>query len=201
MKDPRPDARMVDLVSALAGGELHEDEAHEVRAQLARDPELAQLYGEIRAVRRGLADFAAGAGSAPRGLNEHILAATLPRFRTLYGRRTNYWPTWLAAAAAAATLLFFQPPLVRGALGALPSASDGVTNLRAVANRQTDWALAELGVLQASLSFALEDRMDQLGDRLRDLERATRRRNEQASASPIGPDRTPNRDPEGGAAP
>ena len=124
-----------------------------------------------------------------------------PRFRTLYGRRTNYWPTWLAAAAAAAALLFFQPPLVRGALEALPSASDGVTNLRAAANRQTDWALAELGVLQASLSFALEDRMDRLGDRLRDLERATRRRNEQASASATGPDGAPIRDPAGDIAP
>ena len=192
---------MVDLVSALAGGELPEDEAQRVRVQMARDPELARLYGEIRAVRRGLTDCAAGAGSAPRELREQILAATLPRFRTLYGRRTNYWPTWLAAAAAAATLLFFQPPLVRGALEALPSASDGVTNLRAVANRQTDWALAELGVLQASLSFALEDRMDRLGDRLRDLEKATRHRNEQASASATGPDGVPIRDPAGDTTP
>ena len=202
MRDSRSDARLRDLASALAAGELDDAEAQEVRARLAQDPELARLYGEIRAVRRGLADFAAGAGSSPPELSGRILAATLPRFRVLYVRRTNYWPTWLAAAAAAAMMLFFQPPLVRGALESLPRASEGVSSLRAAANRQTDRALAELGVLRASVSFALEDQMDRLGDRLRDLERATRRRDE--LASPPGSDPEPpgsGSDPESPAAP
>ena len=201
MKDSRSDTRMADLVSALAAGELDEAEAQRVRIRLAGDPDLARLYGEIRAVRRGLTDFAAGAEPAPPDLRNRILTATLPRFRTLYGRRTNYWPTWLAAAAAAAALLFFQPPMVRGALEALPRASDGVTTLRAAANRQADWALAELGVLRASLSFALEDRMDRLGDRLRDLERATRRRQEQASGAPADANPPVLRDSKGETAP
>ena len=180
MSDGRPEACMAELVSGLAAGELEPAEAQRIRARLARDPELARLYGEIRAVRRGLTDFAAGAGSPPRELRDRILAETLPRFRALYRPRSNYWPTWLAAAAAAAALLFFQPPPVRGALETLPRASDGVSALRAAANRQTDRALAELGVLRASISFALEDRMDRLGERLRDLERATRHRNDVA---------------------
>ena len=188
MSDSRSDARLRDLASALTAGELDDAEAQEVRARLAQDPGLAHLYGEIRAVRRGLADFAAGAGPSPPELSGRILAATLPRFRTLYVRRANYWPTWVAAAAAAAMMLFFQPPLVRGALESLPRASEGVSSLRAAANRQTDRALAELGVLRASVSFALEDQMDRLGDRLRDLERATRHRDELVAAPGSGPE-------------
>lgn len=183
MSDARSDDRFKDLVSALAAGELGQDEAQRVRARLAEDPELARLYGEIRAVRRSLDDFAAGAATPAPDLQGRILAATLPAFRSLYVRRTHYWPTWLAAAAAAAMLLFFQPPLVRGALESLPRASDGVSSLRAAANRHTDRALAEFGVLRASVSFALEDQMDRLEDRLRDLERATRHRDELLSAA------------------
>ena len=194
MSDSRSDARLRDLASALTAGELDDAEAQEVRARLAQDPGLAHLYGEIRAVRRGLADFAAGAGPSPPELSGRILAATLPRFRTLYVRRANYWPTWVAAAAAAAMMLFFQPPLVRGALESLPRASEGVSSLRAAANRQTDRALAELGVLRASVSFALEDQMDRLGDRLRDLERATRHRDELVAAPGSGPE-PPSSDP------
>lgn len=201
MTDTRSKDRLRDLVSALAAGELDQAEAQRVRARLAEDPELAALYGEIRAVRRSLDDFAAGAATPPPGLEGRILAATLPSFRSLYVRRTHYWPTWLAAAAAAAMLLFFQPPLVRGALDSLPRASDGVSSLRAAANRHTDRALAEFGVLRASVSFALEDQMDQLGDRLRDLERATRHRDE--LLSPPEPDAgpAPSNDPQGDAAP
>lgn len=195
------DDRFRDLVSALAAGELDPAEAQRVRAQLAENPELARLYGEIRAVRRGLGDFAAGAETPPPDLQGRILAATLPTFRSLYVRRTHYWPTWLAAAAAAAMLLFFQPPLVRGALESLPRASDGVSSLRAAANRHTDRALAEFGVLRASVSFALEDQMDRLEDRLRDLERATRHRDELLSAPESDAAPASNDDPEGEASP
>ncbi|MCY4626957.1 MAG: hypothetical protein OXE58_05220 [Acidobacteria bacterium] len=201
MTDARLKDRLEDLVSALAAGELDQAEAQRVRARLAENPELAQLYGEIRAVRRGLANFAAGAETPPADLQGRILAATLPKFRSLYARRTHYWPTWFAAAAAAAMLLFFQPPLVRGALDSLPRASDGVSSLRAAANRQADRALAEFGVLRASVSFALEDQMDQLGDRLRDLERATRQRDELLSESESGSDPASTDDPQGDAAP
>ncbi len=201
MTDTRSKDRLRDLVSALAAGELDQAEAQRVRDRLAEDPELAALYGEIRAVRRGLADYAGGAAAPPADLRDRILAATLPSFRSLYVRRTHYWPTWLAAAAAAAMLLFFQPPLVRGALDSLPRASDGVSSLRAAANRHTDRALAEFGVLRASVSFALEDQMDQLGDRLRDLERATRHRDELLSAPESDSGPAPSNDPQGEAAP
>ena len=201
MTGARVTDRLRDLVSALAAGELDEAEAQRVRARLAEEPELALLYGEIRAVRRGLADFAAGAEAPRPDLQGRILAATLPRFRSLYVRRTHYWPTWLAAAAAAAALLFFQPPLVRGALDSLPRASDGVSSLRAAASRQADRTLAEFGVLRASISFALEDQMDQLGDRLRDLERATRHRDQLLSAPESDADPAASPDPQGEAAP
>ena len=201
MTDTRSDDRFRDLVSALAAGELDRTEAQRVRARLAEDPELARLYGEIRAVRRSLDDFAAGAATPPRDLEGRILAATLPTFRSLYARRTHYWPTWFAAAAAAAMLLFFQPPLVRGALESLPRASDGVSSLRAAANRHTDRALAEFGVLRASVSFALEDQMDRLEDRLRDLERATRHRDELVSALESDPDPASRDDPQGEVSP
>ena len=201
MTPARSDDRFRDLVSALAAGELDRAEAERVRTRLAEDPELARLYGEIRAVRRSLGDVAAGAATPPPGLEGRILAATLPAFRSLYVRRTHYWPTWLAAAAAAAMLLFFQPPLVRGALESLPRASDGVSSLRAAANRHTDRALAEFGVLRASVSFALEDRMDQLGDRLRELERATRHRDQLLSAPESDADPASSDDRQGGAAP
>ena len=170
-------------ISALAAGELSAADAQKVRAELARDAGLARLYGELRAVRRSFVLFAAEADADRPALREQILTATLPRFRSLYGRRTSFWPTWLAAAAAAAVVLLAQPPPVRGALDGLAAASEGVSNLRAAASRHTDRALAELGVLRASLGVALEDRMDRLGDRLRDLERATRRRDGRARAA------------------
>ncbi len=201
MTGARSDDRFRDLVSALAAGELDGTEAQRVRARLAADPELARLYGEIRAVRRGLDDFAAGAETPPPDLQGRILAATLPTFRSLYVRRTHYWPTWLAAAAAAAMLLFFQPPLVRGALESLPRATDGVSSLRAAANRHTDRALAEFGVLRASVSFALEDQMDRLEDRLRDLERATRNRDALLSDPEPDPDPASSDDPQGEVSP
>ncbi len=201
LSDSRSEARLEELVSALAAGELDQDGAQRVRSRLARDPELARLYGEIRAVRHGLADFAAGSERIPPDLDARILAATLPRFRALYVRRTNYWPTWLAAAAAAVMLLFFQPPPVRGALESLPRASEGVTSLREAANRHTDRALAELGVLRASVSFALEDQMDRWGDRLRDLERATRRRDDLLSAPVSSPGPAATGPAPGGNAP
>ncbi|MDE2658989.1 MAG: hypothetical protein OXI45_02135 [Acidobacteriota bacterium] len=201
MTAARSDDRFRDLVSALAAGELKPAEAQRVRARLTEDPELARLYGEIRAARRSLDDFAAGTATPPPGLEGRILAATLPAFRSLYVRRTHYWPTWLAAAAAAAMLLFFQPPLVRGALESLPRASDGVSSLRAAANRHTDRALAEFGVLRASVSFALEDQMDRLEDRLRDLERATRHRDALLSAPESDADAAPSNDPQGEVSP
>ena len=165
-------------ISALAAGELDDAEAQRVRAGLSGNPERARLYGELRGVHRALGDFAAGAEEERAGLRERILASTLPRFRSLYRGRTAYWPTWLAAAAAAAVVLLVQPPPVRGALDSLAVASEGMSSLTAAASRQTSRALAELRVLRASLGVALEDRMDRLGDRLRDLERATRRRDE-----------------------
>ena len=172
-------------ISALAAGELDAVEAQHLRTRLAEDPELARRYGEILAVRRALADFVAGPFPARPGLDERILAVTLPRCRALPARRRNYWPTWLAAAAAAAAFVFvFEPP-------PLAWASHEVGRLRANVARTTDRAVAELGVLRASLSLALEDRLDRLGDRLRDLEQATRRRDGRAEAPAQEAETTP----------
>ncbi len=167
-------------ISALAAGELDDAEAARVREEMSRSPRRARLYGELRSVHRALQDFRGGANQERPELRKRILSVTLPPFRALYGRRGRYWPTWLAAAAAAVLVLFLEPPPLRSALDSLAAASTGVSELRAAAIRQTDRALVELAVLRASLGIALEDRMDRLGDRLRDLERATRRRDDRA---------------------
>ena len=65
LTDAHSKDRLGDLVSALAAGELDPAEAQRVRARLAEDPELARLYGEIRAARRGLADLPPPAREAP----------------------------------------------------------------------------------------------------------------------------------------
>lgn len=79
------DREMRDL-SALAAGELPEEEARAVEERVRKDPELARRVAALRRARRALADFAAGAEAVPGGgdrpeLREQLLAATLPAFR------------------------------------------------------------------------------------------------------------------------
>ena len=161
-------------VAALAAGELAGSEAAAVRGELARDPSLARRYGELRGIHRALADFAAAAPPAPAGLEDRVLAATLPRFRRLYGRRTAYWPTWLAAAAALLVVGIVQPGPVSDLAASFPRASEAISGLQRAATRHTGRARQNLDVLRASMGVAFEDRMDQLGDRIRDFERVTR---------------------------
>ena len=99
------DREMRDL-SALAAGELPEEEARAVEERVRRDPELARRVAALRRARRALADFAAGADDGPEAvaggeaddgveavpgagdrpeLRERLLAATLPAFRRRYG--------------------------------------------------------------------------------------------------------------------
>ncbi len=161
-------------VSALAAGELEGAEAAAVRKELARDPALARRYGELRRVHRALRDYRAGVPEAPPDLEERVLAATLPRFHQLYRRGVSYWPTWLAAAAAVLIIGIVQPGPVRDIAAGLPTASEAVTGLRQAAARHTGRARRDFDVLRASMGVAFEDRVDQLGDRLRDFDRVTR---------------------------
>ena len=165
----------------LAAGELSEQEAQPVRRELARDPELARFYREHRSLSRAFLFPTEGARPRDPELRERILAATLPRFRRLYGRRAAFWPAWLTVAAAVILVCIIQPPVVRGAFEALPRAARGLHRLQTEASRRTDRVLAELSVLRASFQVAMEDRMDRMGDRLRDVERATRRRDRAAA--------------------
>ncbi|MDE2880991.1 MAG: hypothetical protein OXP70_04005, partial [Acidobacteriota bacterium] len=93
MTDTRSKDRLRDLVSALAAGELDQAEAQRVRARLAKDPELAALYGEIRAVRRGLADYAGGRAAPPAGQRGPQQAPPPPYFRTRKIRGAPKKPT------------------------------------------------------------------------------------------------------------
>lgn len=176
---PIPVERL-EALSALAAGELDEKEARGLRQELQRDPALARLYGEFCLARRALADCAAAAeaesgaaGSRPE-LRERILGATLPAFRKRYRRRAVYWPTWVAAAAAIIAVAVVRPPPLAGALDRLFESTGGVGRLAEAASDTGRSAAAELDTLRASLGAALDDRMDRLGDRLRDLEEATR---------------------------
>ena len=173
-------AERLEALSALAAGELDEKEARRLREELRRDPALAQLYGEFCLARRALADFAAAAeaesgaaGSRPE-LRDRILTATLPAFRKRYRRRAVYWPTWVAAAAAIIAVAVVRPPPLAGALDRLFETTGGVGRLAEAATDTGRSAAAELDTLRASLGAAFDDRMDRLGDRLRDLEEATR---------------------------
>ena len=193
--DPVP-AERLEALSALAAGELDEKEARLLRQELRRDPARARLYGEFCLARRALSDFAAAAeaesgaaGSRPE-LRERILAATLPAFRQRYRRRTVYWPTWVAAAAAILAVALVRPPPLDGALDRLFEATGGVGRLAEAATDTGKNAAAELDTLRASLGAAFDDRMDRLGDRLRDLEEATRGPGPAETAAPAGPTRT-----------
>ena len=189
-------AERLEALSALAAGELDEKEARLLRQELRRDPALARLYGEFCLARRALSDFAAAAeaesgasGSRPE-LRERILAATLPAFRKRYRRRAVYWPTWVAAAAAILAVALVRPPPLDGALDRLFEATGGVGRLAEAATDTGKNAAAELDTLRASLGAAFDDRMDRLGDRLRDLEEATRGPGPAETAAPAEPTRT-----------
>lgn len=188
-------------VAALAAGELSDREAQPVRREVARDPELARFYREQRRLQRALRlRPEEGVGPDP-ALRERILAATLPEFRRLYRRRTAFWPAWFTAAAAVLLVFMVQPPPVRGALDALPRAARGLHRLQAEASRRTDRVLAELSVFRASFGVALEDRLDRMGDRLREVERATRRRDQAAPGHITSPSGNPEtQDQDGGTA-
>ena len=174
-------------VAALAAGELTDEEAPTVRAQLARDPRLARMYGDHRALQRAL-HFGPedGRGSSP-ALRARILARTLPEFRRLYRRRNPFLPAWVTAAAAALVLLMVHPPEALESLDAASRLTRGFHQLRAEASRRADRVFAEFSVLRASLGVAVENRLDRMGDRLREVERATRRRDD-ANASPARQD-------------
>ena len=180
MSDGPIPAERLEALSALAAGELDEKEARGLRQELRRDPALARLYGEFCLARRALADCAAAAeaesgaaGSRPE-LRDRILTATLPAFRKRYRRRAVYWPTWVAAAAAIIAVAVVRPPPLAGALDRLFESTGGVGRLAEAASDTGRSAAAELDTLRASLGAAFDDRMDRLGDRLRDLEEATR---------------------------
>ncbi len=163
---PRPE----DLrTAALAAGELDAEAAAEARAALADSPRLAALYGRVRDALRALDAWRRSAGDPPAELPGRIFRGTLPVFRRLYGRR-SLWPTWLTAAAAAAVLAVAQPP-------PLDRISGRASSLLAEAGGHADRALAEWSVVRASLGVALEDGVDEVGERLQRLEEAARHRN------------------------
>lgn len=186
------DREMRDL-SALAAGELPEEEARRVRERMRRDPEVASRYGDFCRARRALADFAAAAEAAPGGggarpeLRARILAATLPAFRRRFVRRAAYWPAWLAAAAALLVVAIVRPAPVAAALDRLFGDSGRVGRLAAAAADGRGRAAAELSEMRAEFGAALDDGMDRLGDRLRDFEQATRGRS-RPEAAPEGPE-------------
>lgn len=190
-------AERLAALSALAAGELGEKEARLLREEMGRDPELARVYGEFCLARRALSDFAAAADAVPGGggsrpeLRERILARTLPEFRRRYRRRAAYWPTWVAAAAAIIAVAIVRPPPLDRPLDRLfAAAGGGVDRLTEAATDPGSRAAAELDTLRASLGAAFDDRMDELGDRLRDLEEATRG-DERAPVEPAEEDGDP----------
>lgn len=180
--DPFTEAR----VTALAAGELSSEDAAALRGELASNPRLARLYGEMRGIHRALADFGDTAPRPAPGLDARILAATLPRFRRLYGRRTAYWPTWAAAAAAMLVVGILQPGPVKDLAAAFPQASAAIAGLRQIAAQQSDRARYDFELLRASLGVAIEGGIVEFKDRVRDFERATR-----GPASPDDPRQTP----------
>lgn len=182
-------------LSALAAGELPEEEARRVRERMRRDPEVASRYGDYCRARLALSDFAAAAEAAAGGggarpeLRDRILAATLPAFRRRFARRAAYWPAWLAAAAALLAVAIVRPPPVAAALDRLFGDSGRVGRLAAAAADGGGRAAAELSEMRAEFGAALDDGMDRLGDRLRDFEQATRGRS-RPPAAPEGPETT-----------
>lgn len=170
MTDPFTEAR----VTALAAGELGSEDAVTLRREMGSNPRLARLYGEMRGIHRALADFGDTAPDPAPELEAKILAATLPTFRRLYGRRTRYWPTWAAAAAAMLMVGLLQPGPVKDLAASFPQASAAITGLRQLAARQSDRARYDYELLRASLGVAIEGGMDEFGDRVRDFDRATR---------------------------
>lgn len=84
-----------------------------------------------------------------------------------------------AAAAVVALVLFLRPPDVLNDLSrqATRTAHDAYSfGVRTY--HQTGRWLEDLNVLRITVSVAFEDRLDRLNERLRDLEEASRRRNE-----------------------
>ena len=101
--------REMRALSALAAGELPEEEARAVEEQVRRDPELARRYADLRRARRALADFAAGAddaGSRPE-LRERLLATTRPAFRRRFAPEAG--ASGGADARAPAGTVVFDP--------------------------------------------------------------------------------------------
>jgi hypothetical protein len=126
-------------------------------------------------------------------LADRILAATRTRFRTRQGEAPSFpgfplpsrinWAVWVAAAAFV-VFAFLRPPEFLSELGNRMNRMGHQTysfGLRVY--RGSERIIDELNVLRMTVGVAFEDRLDRLNQRLKDLEEARRKNENQTEKS------------------
>lgn len=176
--------RCEELWSDYLEGTLAPPLAGELRAHLAACDACSQLFAAFEEVVVGLG--ALSLPKAPAKLTERVLERTRPELaaRRRDAERFSLTPpaAWyqaagvIATAAALALVLLWRPPEAlsdwsRSASQSLHQAySFGVRTYH-----QSERWIEELNVLRMTVGVAFEDRLEEINRRLRDLEEASRR--------------------------
>jgi hypothetical protein len=160
----------------------------EIEDHLGSCPECASLMTAFRDVMETLETLTGPEPSLE--LEERILASTRETFgvkrdpiqaasRFALPARMN-WAVW-AAAAAFVIVLFLRPPaLLSGIGGQVNRMGHQAYSFGLRVYRGSERLIDELNVLRMTVGVAFEDRLDRLNERLKDLEEARRKKNNQA---------------------
>lgn len=181
-----------ELWSDYAEGILPAPLRRDLEEHLEACHDCARLMTSFRSVVEAL-------GSLPRpqpapDLVDNILRATRPSLHRLRSRSVAVfpglslpkWSNWAFGAAAAAMLvvLFLRPPAaLSGVTGQINQWGHRAYSLGLRAYRGSEQLIDELNVLRVAVGVAFEDRLDQINERLKDLEEARRKSEDPAETS------------------
>ncbi len=176
--------RSEELWSDYLEGTLAAPLAGELRTHLAACDTCSQLFAAFEEVVAGLGALSSPAD--PEKLTEHVLDRTRPK---LAARRRDaerfvaesavplrQAASWIAAAAVLAFVLLWRPPEALSDWSR--KASQSVHQAYSFGVRtyhQSERWIEELNVLRMTVGVAFEDRLEEINRRLRDLEEASRR--------------------------
>ena len=180
--------RSEDLWTDYLEGTLAPPLEQELRNHFASCKACPELFAAFEEVVNGL--HMLETPSLPDDVSEHILERTMPALRASRRESERFLPAesagwthgaaWLAAAAVIALVLVWRPPeIVSNWSRQISQSAHQAYSFGVRTYHQGERLLEELNVLRMTVGVAFEDRLDQLNERLKDLEEASRKTDEE----------------------
>ena len=182
--------RCEELWSDSLEGALAPPLEQDLRAHLASCDACSELFAAFEEIVAGLSALSSPA--APEKLRERVLDRSRPKLAATRRDAERFVSRpivayhqaagWIAAAAVLAFVLLWRPPEAlsdwsrKASQSAHQAYSFGVRTYH-----QSERWLEELNVLRMTVGVAFEDRLEELNQRLRDLEEASRRAKDEGS--------------------